>query len=102
MQSVRPGIRACGRAVRAAASRRGCRITVVVVLALLAGGCADHTALPAAGGGHATSSPSPTATPMTAAERDWVAAIAHLHNKIDKPFTAPTMTLTRAKMTQLE
>jgi hypothetical protein len=39
---------------------------------------------------------------MTAAERAWVAAIAHLQKKIDKPFTAQAMTMTRAKMTQLE
>jgi hypothetical protein len=102
MKSVRPCIRACGRAMRAAASGRGPRITVVVVLALLAGGCAGHTVPSAAGSAHATSSPSPTATPMTAAERAWVAAVAQVQQKIDKPFTAQTMTLTRAKMTQLE
>jgi len=39
---------------------------------------------------------------MTAAEREWVAGIAHLQKKIDKPFTARAMTMTRAKMTQLE
>ena len=44
----------------------------------------------------------PTATPITAAERAWVAGIAHLQKKIDKPFTARAMTMTRAKMTQLE
>jgi hypothetical protein len=68
------------------------------------------------GRAHLASSPSPTATPMTAAEREWVssarsmgpafrqwvAGIAHLQKKMDKPFTARAMTLTRAKMTQLE
>jgi len=73
----------------------------VAVVALLACGCAGHTVPSAARSGHATSAPSPAATPMTAAEREWVAAIGHLQHKIDKPFVARTMTLTRAKMTQL-
>jgi hypothetical protein len=84
-----------------AATRLGACLTVVGVLALLASGCAGHQAPPAAVNRHATSSPSPTATPMTAAERAWVAGIAHLQKKIDKPFTARAMTMTRAKMTQL-
>jgi hypothetical protein len=74
---------------------------VVVVLALLASGCAGDKAPSAAVNRHATSSPSPTALPMTAAEREWVAGIAHLQTTIDKPFTARAMTMTRAKMTQL-
>jgi hypothetical protein len=85
-----------------AAARLGACITVVVVLALLASGCAGHHVRSAAVNRHATSSPSSTATPMTAAEREWVAGIAHLQKKIDKPFTARAMTMTRAKMTQLE
>jgi hypothetical protein len=101
MQSARPAIRDRGRALRAAATRHGSHITVVAVLAMLASACASHQARPAAVNRHATSSPSPTATPMTAAERDWVAGIAHLQKKIDKPFTARAMTMTRAKMTQL-
>jgi hypothetical protein len=101
MQSARPAIRDRGRALRTAATRHGSHITVVAVLAMLASACAGHQAPPAAVSRHATSSPSPTATPMTAAERDWVAGIAHLQKKIDKPFTARTMTMTRAKMTQL-
>jgi hypothetical protein len=102
MQSAKPVTRAMGRAIRAAATRRGSSITVVVVLALLASGCAGHKVPPAAVNRHPTASPSPTATPMTAAEREWVAGIAHLQKKIDKPFTARAMTMTRAKMTQLE
>jgi hypothetical protein len=101
MPSARPATRAAGRAMRAAAARHGSSITVVVV-ALLAGGCAGHKVPPPAVNRHATAAPSPTATPMTAAERDWVAGIAHLQKKIDKPFTARAMTMTRAKMTQLE
>jgi hypothetical protein len=38
---------------------------------------------------------------MTAAERAWIAGIAGLQKKIDRPFAARTMTMTRAKMTQL-
>lgn len=103
MQAARPAIRAMGRAMQAAAIRRGSSITVVVVvLGLLAGGCAGHQVPSAAVNRHPTASPSPTATPMTAAEREWIAGIAHLQKKIDKPFTARAMTMTRAKMTQLE
>jgi hypothetical protein len=102
MPSAKPATRAQGRAMRAVATRHGSHITVVVVLALLASGCAGHKAPPAAANRHPTSSPSPTATPMTAAEREWVAGIVHLQRKIDKPFTARAMTMTRAKMTQLE
>jgi hypothetical protein len=103
MQTVRPCIRAPGRAMRGIGHRRASRIAVMVLLALLAGGCASHKApSTTTADRHATSSPSPTATPMTAAEREWVSAIAHLQHKIDKPFTARTMAMTRAKMTQLE
>jgi hypothetical protein len=102
MQSARPAIRAAGRAIRVAATRHGPIITVVVVLALLASGCAGHKTPPAAVNRHPTASPAPTATPMTAAEREWVAGIAQLQKKIDKPFTARVMTMTRVKMTQLE
>jgi hypothetical protein len=70
--------------------------------ALLASGCGGHTGPSAAAGGHATRPPSPTATPLTAAEHEWVAAIARLQTKIDKPFEAQHITMTRAKMTQLE
>jgi hypothetical protein len=87
---------------RGAAARLGSCLTVVGVLALVASGCAGHKVRSAAVNRHATSSPSPTATPMTAAEREWVAGIAHLQKKMDKPFTARAMTMTRAKMTQLQ
>jgi hypothetical protein len=104
MQSERPVTRAIGGVMRAAATRRGSPITVVVVvvLALLASGCAAHRVPSAAANRHPMASPSPTATPITAAEREWIAGIAHLQKKIDKPFTARAMTMTRAKMTQLE
>jgi hypothetical protein len=38
---------------------------------------------------------------MTAAELAWVTAITNLHKKIDKPFMAGSLTMTRAKMTEL-
>ena len=98
MQTVRPCIRALGRVMRGTGHRRASRIAVMVLPALLAGGCASHKAPSAATADRrATSSPSPTATPMTAAERQWIAAITHLQHKIDKPFAARTMTMTRAK-----
>lgn len=101
MVRVRRGPRAGGLAMPAMAGRRALGIIVVVVLALLACGCGGHKAPSAAASHRATSSASPTATPMTAAELAWVAAIRHLQNKIDKPFAARNITLTQAKMTQL-
>jgi hypothetical protein len=38
---------------------------------------------------------------MTAAELAWITAIKQLTGKVDKPFTAHNITLTREKMTQL-
>jgi hypothetical protein len=84
----------------ATTSRRAFRLIVTVVLALVACGCAGHKAPSTAASGRATSSPTPTATPMTAAELAWVTAITNLHTKLDKQF-GRNMTLTRAKMTQL-
>jgi hypothetical protein len=72
-----------------------------VAAVLLACGCAGHQAPPTAASGRVTSSASPTATPMTAADLAWVAAITHLQNKLDKPFAPLNMTLTRAKLTHL-
>ncbi len=88
-------------ATPATASRRAAGITVTVVLALLACGCATHQARSPAASGRATSSPSPSATPMTAAELAWVAAVTHLQKKIDKPFGPHNLYMTREKMTQL-
>jgi hypothetical protein len=87
----------------ATTSRRVLHLTATVALVLLAGGCAGHKApsTAASGRGTATSPAAPTATPMTAAELSWVTAITNLHKKLDKPFRASSMTMTRAKMTEL-
>ena len=69
-----------------------------VVLAVLASGCAGHTAT-SPGPSAAASTPAPA--PMTAPELAWVKAVTTLHKKIDKPFTAGTINMTRAKMTGL-
>jgi hypothetical protein len=70
---------------------------------LAAGGCAGHTAAPAPAPARSTaaSTPAPTATPLTAAELAWIAGVTSLHHKVDKPFRASSMTMTRAKMTEL-
>ena len=76
----------------------GC--AAAVLLALLAGGCAGHTAT------SPKPKPSPAASttapaPMTAAELAWIKAVTDLHTKIDKPFTAGTINMTQAKMSRL-
>ena|SRR5690242_7492771 len=70
---------------------------------LAAGGCAGHQAAPAPASARSTaaSTPAPTATPLTAAELAWISAVTSLHHKVDKPFHASSMTMTRAKMTGL-
>ena len=92
------------RAVRGIRRMRS-GVAAVVVLALLACGCAGHRAgLTAAR--HRTPSPSasasPTATPMTAAELAWIAAIGRMHQQVDQPFAAGNLNMTRAEMTRLE
>jgi len=74
-----------------------------VAVLLAAGGCAGHQAAPAPASarGTAASTPAPTATPLTAAELAWITAVTSLHHKVDKPFRASSMTMTRAKMTGL-
>ena len=75
-------------------------LTAAVVLAVLASGCSGHPAAsPAAGPGTTTSTAAPA--PLTATELAWVKAVTDLHKKIDKPFTAGTINMTRAKMSQL-
>jgi len=70
---------------------------------LAVGGCAGHQAAPAPAPARSTaaSTPAPTATPLTAAELAWITAVTNLHHKVDKPFRASSMTMTRAKMTEL-
>jgi hypothetical protein len=74
-----------------------------VAVLLAAGGCAGHQAAPAPPSARSTaaSTPAPTATPLTAAELAWIAGVTSLHHKVDKPFRASSMTMTRAKMTEL-
>jgi hypothetical protein len=74
--------------------------TVVVVLAVLAGGCTGHTAAPPAAG-HGTTTSTAAPAPMTAAELAWVKAVTDLHKKIDQPFMAGSINMTRAKMSEL-
>jgi len=40
-------------------------------------------------------------TPMTAAELAWIKTVTNLHKKIDEPFMAGSINMTRAKMTGL-
>jgi hypothetical protein len=84
-------------------NRRAVRLIAGVVLVFLAGGCAGHQAAPAPPSARSTaaSTPAPTATPLTAAELAWIAGVTSLHHKVDKPFRASSMTMTRAKMTEL-
>jgi hypothetical protein len=84
-------------------SRRAVRLTAGVVLVFLAGGCAGQKAAstPASARSTAASTPAPTVTPLTAAELAWISAVTNLHHKIDKPFQASSITMTRAKMTEL-
>jgi hypothetical protein len=74
-----------------------------VAVLFAAGGCAGHQAAPAPAPARSTaaSTPAPTATPLTAAELAWIAGVTSLHHKVDKPFHASSMTMTRAKMTAL-
>ena len=100
-----PPLYSCGRFV--AIIQRGGGKTAVAGLGaavlLAVGGCAGHQAAPAPASarGTAASTPAPTATPLTAAELAWVTAVTSLHHKVDKPFRASSMTMTRAKMTEL-
>ena len=70
---------------------------------LTVGGCAGHQAAPTAASARSTaaSTPAPTTTPLTVAELAWITAVTNLHHKVDKPFRASSMTMTRAKMTEL-
>jgi hypothetical protein len=95
----------CGRFL-AIINRGGWKAAVAglgVAVLLAAGGCAGHKAAPAAASARSTaaSTPAPTATPLTAAELAWIAGVTKLHHKVDKPFGASSMTMTRAKMTEL-
>jgi hypothetical protein len=77
---------------------RAFRFAVAAMLASLVSGCAGYTATPP---GQGTATGTATPTPMTSAELAWVTAVTNLHKKIDKPFMAGTINMTRAKMTGL-
>jgi|SRR5262245_3681050 len=77
---------------------RALRIAAAVALAVLASGCAGHTTT-SPGPSTATSTAAPT--PMTAAELAWIKTVTNLHKKIDEPFMAGSINMTRAKMTGL-
>jgi hypothetical protein len=76
------------------------RFAAVVVLAVLASGCAGHTTTSSAPA-PSTAASTATPTPMTAAELAWVMAVTKLHKKIDKPFMAGSLNMTRATMIEL-
>jgi hypothetical protein len=76
------------------------RFAAVVVLAVLASGCAGHTTTSSAPA-PSTAPSTATSAPMTAAELAWVRAVSKLHMKIDQPFMAGSINMTRAKMTEL-
>ena len=76
------------------------RFGAAAVLAALASGCAGHTTTSSAPA-PSTAASTPTTAPMTAAELAWATAITNLHKKIDKPFSAGSINMTRAKMTGL-
>jgi hypothetical protein len=100
-----PSLYSCGRFL--ATVKRGSWQAAVaglgVAVLLAAGGCAGHQAAPTPASARSTaaSTPAPTATPLTAAELAWITAVTSLHHKVDKPFRASSMTMTRAKMTEL-
>src|SRR5947207_2608569 len=90
---------------RVTARQRTLGTAAMVVLGLVVCGCASGNPASTAAAGRATRSaspsPSPSPTPITAAEHAWVAAMVTLQHKIDKPFSAHTMTVTREKEIQL-
>jgi hypothetical protein len=83
--------------MKAITSSRAAGLVIAVAIAVLAAGC---------GGTSTTSptlsrSPSSSAAALTAADLAWIQAITELHSKIDKPFMASSINMTRAKMIEL-
>jgi len=76
------------------------RFAAAAVLAVLASGCAGHATTSSAPA-PSTAASTPTPAPMTTAELAWVTAVTNLHKKIDKPFSAGSINMTRAEMTEL-
>jgi hypothetical protein len=80
------------------------RLTVPVLLALLACGCTDQTGQSTAAGQAASSTavaPTTTVQRMTAEELAWLKAVTSLRDNINKPFLAGNIQMTRAKMVEL-
>jgi hypothetical protein len=83
------------------------RAAVSILLVLLVGGCAGNKATstaasqPSATTTATTVAPTTTLPPLTAKEAAWLKAIPKLHKKIDKPFAATSINMTRAKMVEL-
>jgi hypothetical protein len=77
-------------------------LVIAVVIAVLATGCAGaKTTSPTPGQGTTASTTASTPAPMTAADLAWIQAITEMHKKIDKPFMASSINMTRAKMNEL-
>jgi hypothetical protein len=77
---------------------RALGLVIAVVVAVLATGCGGpNTPSPAPSGSPSSSAPAP----MTAADLAWIQAITQMHKKIDKPFMASSINMTRAKMNEL-
>jgi hypothetical protein len=80
-------------------SRRGAYPAVMVVLALLVGGCAGQDAEPAATPTTTTLAPTTTGPgPMTAEELAWLKTMTTVRKKIDKALTEKNVHLTPSKM----
>jgi len=89
----------------ASTNRSATRLAVPVLLVLLVGGCAGKSATSTAAStpGTTTSTVAPTTTGTAAhlTEEAWLTAVTKLHKTIDKPFTASSINMTRAKMLEL-
>jgi hypothetical protein len=94
----------------ASTSRSAARLAVsvlLVLLVLLVCGCAGKTATKTAASTASsqatttTVAPTTTVQPMAAEESAWLEAIRKLHEKIDKPFSASSINMTRSKMVEL-
>ncbi len=80
---------------------RALGLVTAAVIAVLVTGCGGAGTAPPTSptpSGGATSSTPPS---LTAADLAWIQAIPEMHKKIDKPFTAGNMMMTRAKMGEL-
>jgi hypothetical protein len=78
---------------------RALGLVIAAVIAVLVTGCGGaKTPSPTPSGGTTSSTPAS----LTTADLAWIQAIPEMHKKIDKPFMANNMMMTRAKMGELE